>query len=248
MRLRQICFVSNDLENALSSFSFITGSDVCFRDEGVSYFGLKNGLLEVDGNFLEVVSPFKPNTTAERFLTRMNGDAGYMLIFECEDADTYRKKAVDLKIRDIWSSDLKNGVKATHYHPKDIGGLIISVDSMNNTNWKNKDSYWQWGGDSWRSNKNNKCSIKSITMNCINPGSLAKRWSSFLNLSLTNNDDRQCIKGDDFEIFFIEDQKKGIDYLSQLNLRVDNSALKKEILNKYKDNEIVICGTKIEIE
>ena len=99
MRLRQICFVSNDLENALRSFSFITGSDVCFRDEGVSYFGLKNGLLEVDGNFLEVVSPFKPNTTAERFLTRMNGDAGYMLIFECEDADTYRKKAVDLEIR-----------------------------------------------------------------------------------------------------------------------------------------------------
>ena len=248
MGLRQICFVSNDLENALRSFSFITGSDVCFRDEGVSYFGLKNGLLEVDGNFLEVVSPFKPNTTAERFLTRMNGDAGYMLIFECEDADSYRKKAVDLKIRDIWSSDLNNGVKATHYHPKDIGGLIISVDSMNNINWKNKDSYWQWSGDSWRSNKNNKCSIKSITMSCINPGSLAERWSSFLNLSLTNNDDRQCIKGDDFEIFFIEDQKKGIDYLSQLNLRVDNSALKKEILNKYKDNEIVICGTKIEIE
>ena len=85
-------------------------------------------------------------------------------------------------------------------------------------------------------------------MNCINPGSLAKRWSSFLNLSLTNNDDEQCIKGDDFEIFFVEDQKKGIDYLSQLNLRVNNSTLKKEILNKYKDNEIVICGTKIEIE
>ena len=85
-------------------------------------------------------------------------------------------------------------------------------------------------------------------MNCINPGSLAKRWSSFLNLCLTNNDDRQCIKGDDFEIFFIEDQKKGIDYLSQLNLRIDDSTLKKEIYDKYKDNEIVICGTKIEFE
>ena len=77
----------------MRSFSFITGSDVCFRDEGVSYFGLKNGLLEVDGNFLEVVSPFKPNTTAERFLTRMNGDAGYMLIFECKDAELISKAA-----------------------------------------------------------------------------------------------------------------------------------------------------------
>ena len=44
---------------------------------------------------LEVVSPFKPNTTAERFLTRMNGDAGYMLIFECENADpTGRRRLI----------------------------------------------------------------------------------------------------------------------------------------------------------
>ena len=82
MRLRQICFVAKDLESALKSFSFIIGSEVCFRDEGVSYFGLENGLLEIDGNFIEVVSPFKQDTTAERFMSKMNGDAGYMLIFE----------------------------------------------------------------------------------------------------------------------------------------------------------------------
>ena len=248
MKLRQICFVAKELESTLKNFSFITGSGVCFRDEGVSFFGLENGLLELNGNFLEVVSPFKPNTTAERFMKKMDGDSGYMLIFECEDADIYRKKAVDLNIRDIWSSDLNNGVKASHYHPKDIGGLIISVDSMNNSNWKNKDSYWEWGGDTWTLKKNNRCSIKSITMNCINPGVLSNRWSSFLDLPLNNIDEGQHIKGNDFEIFFIEDQNKGIDYLSQLNLRIDDPSLKIEIISKYGKNEIVICGTKIEIE
>ena len=58
---------------------------------------LKNIANENDKSFMEL---FK-QLTFERFLTRMNGDAGYMLIFECEDADIYRKKAVDLKIRDI---------------------------------------------------------------------------------------------------------------------------------------------------
>ena len=41
------------------------------------------------------------------------------------------RKQMRLNIRSIWKTDLENGVKATHYHPKDIGGLIISIDSMN---------------------------------------------------------------------------------------------------------------------
>ena len=98
MRLRQICFVAKDLENALKNFSFIIGAEVCFRDEGVSHFGLENGLLEIGGNFIEVVSPFKQDTTAERFMSKMNGDAGYMLIFECENADLYRQKAEKFNI------------------------------------------------------------------------------------------------------------------------------------------------------
>ena len=247
MRLRQICFVAKDLENTLKSFSFITGSKVCFRDESVSHFGLENGLLEIDGNFIEVVSPFKQGTTAERFMSKMNGDAGYMLIFECENADLYRQKADELNIRSIWNTDLENGVKATHYHPKDIGGLIVSVDSMNKKNWYNKNSYWQWAGDDWQLKTNNQCSISSISMSCKDPSKLANQWSSFLNLSVNESGEIHVIKGDDFKIFFTYGDIKGLDYLSKLTLKINNSEHKDKIFQKYKDNEIEICGTKIDL-
>ncbi len=247
MRLRQICFVSKDLENALKRFSFIIGSDVCFRDEGVSHFGLENGLLEIDGNFIEVVSPFKQDTTAERFMSKMNGDAGYMLIFECANAELYRQRADELNIRSIWKTDLENGVKATHYHPKDIGGLIISVDSMNKKNWYDKNSYWQWAGDDWQLKTNNQCSISSISMSCKNPSKLANQWSSFLGLSVNETEDKHVIKGDDFKVIFTSDDIKGIDYLSKLTLKINNSEHYDKIFQKYKKNEIEICGTKIEL-
>ena len=143
MRLRQVCFVAEDLESSLSELTRVFGTDVCFRDPGVGHFGLANGLLEVGGDFIEVVSPIKSNTTAGRFLNKMNGDSGYMLIFQCDNALSYREKAEKLNIRSIWKTDLDNGVNATHFHPKDINGVIMSIDSMNDEVWKEKYSYWQ---------------------------------------------------------------------------------------------------------
>jgi len=43
------------------------------------------------------------------------------------------------------------------------------------------------------------------------------------------------------------DDIKRIDYLSQLTLKINNSELKDKIFQKYKENEIEICGTKIEL-
>ena len=40
---------------------------------------------------------------------------------------------------------------------------------------------------------------------------------------------------------------KGIDYLSKLTLKINNSNLKNKIFQKYKENEIEICGTKIDL-
>ena len=86
MRLRQICFVADDLESALSELTFIFNTEICFRDPGVGHFGLSNGLLEVGGDFIEVVSPKEEDTTAGRFLEKMGGDSSYMLIFQCQNA------------------------------------------------------------------------------------------------------------------------------------------------------------------
>ena len=69
----------------------------------------------------------------------------------------------------------------------------------------------------------------------------------FLDLSVNESRDIYIIEGDDFKIFFMHDDIKGIDYLSQLTLKIDNSEHKDKIFQQYKENEIEICGTKIDL-
>ena len=118
---------------------------------------------------------------------------------------------------------------------------------MNKKNWYDKNSYWQWAGDDWQLKTNNQCSISSISMSCINPNKLANQWSSFLGLSVNEAGDTYVIKGDDFKIFFTYDDIKGIDYLSKLTLKINNFEHNNKIFQKYKENEIEICGTKIDL-
>ena len=84
-------------------------------------------------------------------------------------------------------------------------------------------------------------------MSCKNPSKLANQWGSFLDLSVYESGDTYTIEGDNFKIFFIYDDIKRIDYLSELTLKINNYELKDKIFQKYKENEIEICGTKIEL-
>ncbi len=248
MRLRQICFVANDLESALSELTFIFNTEICFRDPGVGHFGLSNGLLEVGGDFIEVVSPKEEDTTAGRFLDKMGGDSSYMLIFQCQNALEYREKAKELQIREIWKSDLENGVHATHFHPKDIGGVIMSIDSMNIPNWQDRYSYWQWSGNDWMNNEhNNQYLIKGVTLNCLNPKSLSQKWSEFLNLPVSQKSKNYEIEGDGFKLVFAENSAKGLDYMAELDVHIFNDVYKDKITKHYEDEDIIICGTKINI-
>ncbi len=248
MRLRQICFVAEDLESTLSELTFVFNTEVCFRDPGIGHFGLSNGLLEVGGDFIEVVSPKEKNTTAGRYLEKMGGDSSYMLIFQCQNALDFRERAKELKIREIWKSDLENGVNATHFHPKDIGGVIMSIDSMNVSEWQEKYSYWQWAGNDWVNNEqNNRYRITGVTLNCLNPKMLSQKWSDFLNLPVNQEMESFEIKGYDFNLMFIEDSSKGFDYMAELDVSIFSDDHKNKILNHYDDKEIIICGTKINL-
>ena len=246
MRLRQVCFVAEDLESSLSELSRIFKTDVCFRDPGVGHFGLANGLLEIGGDFIEVVSPIKDNTTAGRFLNKMNGDGGYMLIFQCDNALAYREKAEKLSIRSIWKTDLDNGVSATHFHPKDINGVIMSIDSMNDDSWKEKYSYWQWAGDNWlNEKKNNGFSIIGVTMKCNNSKSLSEKWSLFLDLPLEFENNICKLKANDFEINFIEDTNIKFNYMAELDVKVNDQDYKASM--DIQENAVSACGVKINL-
>ena len=51
--------------------------------------------------FIEIVTPVKENTTAERFLNRRGGNGGYMVIVDCDDV-AKEKERVTMKILELF--------------------------------------------------------------------------------------------------------------------------------------------------
>ena len=70
LKMRQICLVARDLDAAEADLSAIFGLEVGYRDPQIKRLGLHNFLMPVGDNFLEVVSPIREGTTAERYIDR----------------------------------------------------------------------------------------------------------------------------------------------------------------------------------
>ena len=84
IQLRQICLVARELEPVIEDLTEVFGINCCYVDPGVGQFGLKNTLMPVGKNFLEVVAPAQEGTAAGRYLARRGGDGGYMVITQAD--------------------------------------------------------------------------------------------------------------------------------------------------------------------
>jgi len=90
---------------------------------------LKNFLIPIGGDFIEVVSPTKPGTTAGRLIEK-RGDGGYMIIMQTEDAKK-RREYIEAKglSKVIFEHSYTDSV-CIQYHPKGIkGGMMPELDS-----------------------------------------------------------------------------------------------------------------------
>ncbi len=186
MKLRQIAFAAEKLEPAEEILLDVLGLEVGFRDPGVGHFGLHNGVIPVGDNFLEIVAPEagQSDTAAGRFMARRGGDAGYMVLLHAADAAPTRARAEKLGIRAVWNSD-DDGAVATHFHPVDLGGVILSVDSFAESPDPSEEwSYWRWGGPDWLSHVRAGLTEAMVGMELVNPDPArqASTWSSLLDI------------------------------------------------------------------
>jgi len=171
IRLRQIALVARDLDAAIEGVRTNLGVDVCFRDPGVSEFGLHNALFRIGDQFLEIVSPVTSGTTAGRLLERAGGDCGYMAIFEVDDLDTRTAHLVSLGVRTVWQGDFRQ-IRGRHLHPKDTGGTLVSIDQPHEV------GEWHWAGPTWRESPTSTVAtgITGITLGSTDPARLQQRW------------------------------------------------------------------------
>lgn len=211
MRLRQIAIASYNLNQCERIINKELNINTAHRDEEVEQYGLNNIVCPIGGEFLEVVSPFTTNTTAGRFIEKKKGPAGYMTIFQCEDSLERRKFIESKGIRHLNSFD--NGKYSdfiiNQYHPKDLPGALVEIDSVRNTNYKEKYADWPPAGKNWRQQINEEYveGIVGATIAADKPIELAELWSEILDSELITKKDTPCIILENASIKFIQSKE-----------------------------------------
>jgi hypothetical protein len=176
VRLRQAVLVTHELEPAYERMRAALGLGEPFRDPGVGQFGLHNVVCALGEDFLEIVSPSQDGTAAGRHLER-RGEGGYMLIFQLDDLTGARERAQALGVRTVWSIDIDD-ISASHLHPGDLGGTIVSIDRPL------PPESWRWGGPNWigRAGEGAPGRLAGVTVRVPDPDSVAARWAEVLGL------------------------------------------------------------------
>lgn len=175
MMIRQVALAARELDPVVEDLCAVLGTEVCFNDPGVGEFGLKNALMTVGTQLLEVVAPKDPGSTAERFLERRGGDSGYMLILQTTDLAADRKRVEEMNVRVVWESSYPD-IASFHLHPKDVGGAIVSIDQPM------PPESWRWGGPEWEQHIHTEVTdaMVGVTVQSDDPAAMARRWSEVL--------------------------------------------------------------------
>lgn len=186
MRLRQIALVAHDLEPVAAQLSRLFDLKVAFRDPGVGVFGLVNVVMPVGGEFLEIVQPVRPDASAARYLTRRGGDAGYMAIFQDEDALAHRERLAAQGVRLIAEMD-RGGYVFTHFHPADFTGVLSSIDQVrDDPDWMAPLSKWPPAGNAWRDFPSSRATgLIGCVVQARDPERAAAVWAERLASSVT---------------------------------------------------------------
>ncbi len=176
MRLRQIALVTDELRDVEREICSQLGLEVCYRDPGLSYFGLRHGLYAIGDQLLEVVAPIKPNTTAGRFLERRGGDGGYMVLLQTNDLERHKARVEAEGIRIVHDGEVNErgtSIHGIHLHPKDVGGAILSLDQAD------PPESWLWAGHDWQYHSLGGVvtRIVAIDIQAVDPQAMAERWA-----------------------------------------------------------------------
>ncbi len=181
MRLRQICLVAHDLERNAADLCAVLGISVAYRDPEVGRYGLANVVAPVGGDFLEIVSPTRPGTSAGRYLERRAGDGGYMVILQGDDALAERERLAAAGVRVVERID-RPAYVASHFHPQDTGGILLSLDSVPGGDWRDPDCDWPPAGPQWRAHRSatNAPALVGAELQSEDPGAFAALRSTLL--------------------------------------------------------------------
>ena len=206
MRLRQIAFVAKDLAATTDELCSVLGLEVAYRDPGVGKWGLENIVAPIGGDFLEIVAPKEPNTSAGRYLERRKGDGGYMVILQVPDALHFRKSLKEAGVRAVAMRDQRD-YTYTHFHPADVGGFLLSIDQVEpEADWRERLCSWVPAGPDWKSHLRNDTvkALVGVELQSDDPVATAELWGRLLERQVESGGGRIRIALEPGEIRFVK--------------------------------------------
>jgi hypothetical protein len=254
MRLRQVCLVAEKLEPVVADLTNVLGLEVAYRDPLVIYFGLENAVMPINGDFLEVVAPVQENTAAGRYLERRDGDGGYMVLLQCADAQAERERILGLGVRSVFTLDNPE-YRCTHFHPRDTGGVLLSVDSVvPEADFTEPMCMWEPGGPDWREALRTDVvsALVGAEIQSEDPAGLADLWARILGLPVT-----ECGPGvpriqlQNGTLRFVPSVDGRGPGVGGFDLRVADRArllaTAEERGCEHTEDQVVLCGTRINL-
>tara|TARA_B100001057_G_C22751364_1_gene911913 strand:+ start:621 stop:1331 length:711 start_codon:yes stop_codon:yes gene_type:complete len=229
MRLRQIALVTPNLRGAEHEICDQLSLEVCYRDPGLSHFGLRHGLYAIGDQILEIVAPKQQGTTAGRFLERRGGEGGYMVLLQTDELQQHKTRVENNGMRIVHDGKVDAhgaSIRGIHLHPKDVGGAILSLDQAEPA------ESWLWAGNDWQYHSTNKVvtDIVAIDIQADEPESMAERWAQAIGRPANDG----TISLDDATIRFVSANDGRGDGLAAADLLVADRSRAGQSLN--------ICG------
>ena len=204
LRLRQIAALTRDLATVEAQICDILGVEVCFIDPGVGAFGLRNVLIPIGNQLLEVLEPVQDGTAAGRYLDRRGGDTGYMVITQCDDHAPRRARVEALGVR-LVSDTLLGELRHMQLHPKDTGGTFFEIDEQTGPNGNDLDGPWEPAGPDWKASRRTDrvTGISAAEIQCDDPQKIAERWSEIAEVPLEVRDGILTFSMDNASLRFV---------------------------------------------
>jgi len=251
LRLKQICLVAADLDPVEKDLVEILGLEVAYRDPKIDYFGLRNVLLPIGNNLLEVVAPIRDETAAGRHIKRRGGDGGYMVILQPDDMASARERVERLGIRVVFD-DAGEETAGIQLHPKDVPGALVELRW--NIGGNDPAGPWDPAGPEWQRARRTEV-VRAVTAAEVqgdDPAAMAARWGDVLDRPVScDADDNPEIRLDDGSVRFVTATDGrgpglgGIDVDVVDRERLITAADAREC--RISEDMVMICGTRIRL-
>ncbi|MDF1856179.1 VOC family protein [Pseudooceanicola sp.] len=252
IHLRQICLVARQLQPTIDALTDVLGIPVVFVDPAVGRYGLENTLMLIGTQFLEVVAPTEDGTAAGRFMDRIGGDGGYMVITQSSSRDVQESVRANAAANGVRVANERDHgwYRLFQLHPGDMGASFFSAPWVEGGDPVGR---WPFGGDRVWMDKRDQCKATAITaaeLRATDPEALAKHWAAVAGREMNVQDGVPGYDLDNVRIRFVPagDQPQ---CLAALDLTVDDVAAtiaraKARGLPTSEDS-VTICGTRFNL-